>query len=388
MTPVKLTSILTKTVYKKGDRIVIAYEENGIFIGTVTMIRQNRIHILFDDGDKESVSKKSKTILGLGTKIKRKSAIPKKLLKKYLISIPSKRKVKPKIKPKRKKEIRKQRKVREKRVKKDKTSITKPNYKEVKHGSSEDKLDYLKELWTYLNITKFEKRMKIPKIIRFLTDKPLDKLKKHAHWIGIYREIGISRRIFNGTEQHLINLMLHEMCHQAVYEISKITRGSHGPHWKAWMKRVGLKPNIRANRDEADNMLSTNELKEKQNIIRKRNEAVDNAAVMSKDSLDLGVCVKFAYNSKPNLGRIVDIPKGKRKIKIRGIDNRLWTVNSILLHVCSEEERKLLLNSIDDKEVFSFAKMYDEQRKQAKNKRDIAKFRKQQAKLRKQIRGY
>lgn len=70
--------------WSKGDRIVIEYDPNEYYIGTVTAVRGNKVHVLFDDGDKESYSTRSKKIVGPGVDKKRKTRIPKNKLDSYL----------------------------------------------------------------------------------------------------------------------------------------------------------------------------------------------------------------------------------------------------------------------------------------------------------------
>lgn len=70
--------------WKKGDRIVIDWGSDGIYIGTVTSVRNNYVYVEFDDEDKAKYPEKSKKILGKGTAKKRKSAIPKNKLSEYL----------------------------------------------------------------------------------------------------------------------------------------------------------------------------------------------------------------------------------------------------------------------------------------------------------------
>ena len=78
---------VSNTQWKTGDRIIINYGKPiGIWIATVTMIRQENIYFIFDyePAEKDSCSITSKNILGKGLKRKRKSAIPENDLSKYM----------------------------------------------------------------------------------------------------------------------------------------------------------------------------------------------------------------------------------------------------------------------------------------------------------------
>jgi hypothetical protein len=51
--------------------------------------------------------------------------------------------------------------------------------------------------------------------------------------------------MFNARPPFFYEILLHEMCHLAVWNISKDSDNSeagHGPTWKNWMVKVGLDP--------------------------------------------------------------------------------------------------------------------------------------------------
>jgi hypothetical protein len=93
-----------KPIYKKGDRVIVdVSKDDGIWVATITKVTPKKIYVRFDDGDKLDFSAKSKKFLGKGTKKKRKSAIPKKDVKKWLAK---EKKVKAPVKKARKKGVR------------------------------------------------------------------------------------------------------------------------------------------------------------------------------------------------------------------------------------------------------------------------------------------
>jgi len=70
--------------YNKTDRVVIQFDKNEYYIGTVSSVRNNRVYVLFDDGDKDNMPIKSKRIMGIGVNKKRKLAIKKKDLEQWI----------------------------------------------------------------------------------------------------------------------------------------------------------------------------------------------------------------------------------------------------------------------------------------------------------------
>lgn len=82
--------------YRKGDRIVVDWGRDGIYIGTVATVRSNKVYVDFDDGDKARYPEDSPKLLGKGIKKKRESAIPKSQLHKWLEEPRTKKVEKPK----------------------------------------------------------------------------------------------------------------------------------------------------------------------------------------------------------------------------------------------------------------------------------------------------
>jgi hypothetical protein len=80
-----LVEAAPKPTYKKNDRVIVdVSKDDGIWVATITKVTPKRIYVRFDDGDKLDFAARSKKFLGKGTKKKRKSAIPKKDVKKWL----------------------------------------------------------------------------------------------------------------------------------------------------------------------------------------------------------------------------------------------------------------------------------------------------------------
>jgi hypothetical protein len=106
-------------------------------------------------------------------------------------------------------------------------------------------LPYIKELWHYLNQHKFHNALHMPNL-RVMKAVKGTSFRLRGYWQAYNRELGMSPRLFNGSVEFFVEVLLHEMCHQAVSEIDKVrdrTEQGHGPHWIAWMRKVGLNPN-------------------------------------------------------------------------------------------------------------------------------------------------
>jgi predicted SprT family Zn-dependent metalloprotease len=102
---------------------------------------------------------------------------------------------------------------------------------------------FVRKLWDYLNREKFQSRMKAPNFI--LTKDMGENMRRRGYWSVGRRVIGLSPRLFNGHQNFFVEVLLHEMCHQAVSEIDHVIENvnkGHGPTWQKWMRKVGLNP--------------------------------------------------------------------------------------------------------------------------------------------------
>jgi hypothetical protein len=73
------------TQWKKGMRILIKFDEDEAFLGTVSRVAADKISIKFDDDDSLTLPIKSKRILGIGVDKKRKSLVPMSKAKSFLV---------------------------------------------------------------------------------------------------------------------------------------------------------------------------------------------------------------------------------------------------------------------------------------------------------------
>lgn len=120
-------------------------------------------------------------------------------------------------------------------------------------GNPRFRLTFTKDLWTHFNYTKFSARMKMPKIEvaaapSFGFPRGLKSARGIHHGGNNYTPgiIFIADFLFNGREAFFYEILLHEMCHQAVWELdhyrSTSAADGHGKKWASWMTHVGLDP--------------------------------------------------------------------------------------------------------------------------------------------------
>ncbi len=116
-------------------------------------------------------------------------------------------------------------------------------------GNQRFQLQFLTELWEHFNQTKFGGRLSKPRLE--VSDRPTVKVPKGTR--GAYQAgrafgpgiLWIAKFLFNAREIFFNEIVLHEMCHQAVNQIDHKTNtsdGGHGPEWQKWMVHVGLDP--------------------------------------------------------------------------------------------------------------------------------------------------
>jgi predicted SprT family Zn-dependent metalloprotease len=109
---------------------------------------------------------------------------------------------------------------------------------------------FLHEAWKELNITKFGGRLRMP-YLQFMKMQGATSMRLRGVWSPRNRQLKISPRLFNASQNFFIETLLHEMCHQACYELSAMSpeeaadnrkHKGHGRVWSAWMRKVGLNP--------------------------------------------------------------------------------------------------------------------------------------------------
>lgn len=107
-------------------------------------------------------------------------------------------------------------------------------------------LRYMKEHWEFFNKTRFHGRMESPKF-SLLKDVDALRMKLRGRFSFTERDLALSPNLWNAPHEGWANrTLIHEMCHQYVYDVHgeteyKIKKG-HGPLWKQTMVMAGLPP--------------------------------------------------------------------------------------------------------------------------------------------------
>lgn len=132
----------------------------------------------------------------------------------------------------------------------------KTKYWLMPHNSTSSYLRYMEEHWVYFNKTRFDGKLKKPKL-GLLKDLDAQKMRLRGLFTPPSRakydtepgHIQLSPNLFNAPHEGWINrTLIHEMCHQAVWEedgpdaySDEYKQGKgHGFRWMQWMRHVGL----------------------------------------------------------------------------------------------------------------------------------------------------
>lgn len=151
------------------------------------------------------------------------------------------------------------------------------------------RIQFLTHLWHFLNTNKFHGDLDVPQF-RLLKNMGATSMRLRGRWWPRQHLLEIAPRLFNAHIAFFVEVVLHEMCHQAVTEIDKAdwdnSEKGHGPHWKAWMRKVGLNPNRFDPQDNSTYMtpeeLGDHEAKKREQEVKKKilqNEITDRKLV-------------------------------------------------------------------------------------------------------------
>lgn len=101
---------------------------------------------------------------------------------------------------------------------------------------------YLRLVWRRANAKFFESRLKQPSRFAVLCNDFNSAYDNLASWHSD-RTLSLRTSSFNAPEEgFVLHLIVHEMCHQAVDELSGGARLSHGKAWSDWMRKCNLTP--------------------------------------------------------------------------------------------------------------------------------------------------
>lgn len=302
----KINIAFAATVVKKGDRVVVKIKNNEWYTGTVRSSGTSRIAVDFDDGDHISLTSAQFKLIKLMTK-KKVSKKPltneaaKELFAPSKTNIPVRPKtttkpvpvpkptpkptIKPKVEPTPKP-------VPAPKPVEPKPALVKPlpvkpaivppelymkcGSKEAfnRTGNRAGKLSYLHLAYAKANKEIFDNRLSMPKLY-VMKEQQMKSFRGRGVWKGGSRQLGVSPRMFNAGEEHVLRTLVHEMCHQAVQELDHVidrTQGGHGPNWVSWMQKTGIAASRYDTTDATEYMTST-EKEEHEDRVNKWQEA-------------------------------------------------------------------------------------------------------------------
>jgi hypothetical protein len=246
-----LISLAAPATFKKDDRVVVKIKKDEWYTGTVKSFGK-KLRIAFDDGEVVTVDPEDFKLVKL--------LIKNKKTKKHLTNEEAKAlytKTIQVLRPKPTKVAKTTRaepeKVLPKHVGIDPTRKGKQIPEDLylkcgnaaaftKTNTKSGRLYYLHLAYNKANQTIFDNRLNIPTIYLMKTQKT-SSFRGRGIWKPVKRQLGISPRLFNAGEAHVLNTLVHEMCHQAVIELDKYygrEEGGHGRHWRAWMAKTGI----------------------------------------------------------------------------------------------------------------------------------------------------
>lgn len=81
---------------------------------------------------------------------------------------------------------------------------------------------FMDQLWRYYNQDKFHGKLKPCKLELMKAANPKS-MKLRGYWSGGSRTLSLSPRLFNANLKTFVAILLHEMCHQAVSDVSWAT---------------------------------------------------------------------------------------------------------------------------------------------------------------------
>ena len=123
--------------------------------------------------------------------------------------------------------------------------------KSLQEAYNRKDVEIISKYWNEFNDKFFNGRLTKPRLA-WLPKQPVSSIRKYGHWDKINKEICLSPILLNKIDA-LKNVLIHEMCHQAVTEINNAPiyvrkydrsyQGGHGEQWKQWMEACGRNPN-------------------------------------------------------------------------------------------------------------------------------------------------
>lgn len=105
-----------------------------------------------------------------------------------------------------------------------------------------DDMAYLEALYAMINKDFFDNQLETPSFTWVKTKMGTADKFQGGHYVTQDKKLAMNRR-FIMFPQVFIEILKHEMCHQAVAEIDQENeKRFHGPIWRSWANKVGIDP--------------------------------------------------------------------------------------------------------------------------------------------------
>lgn len=301
----KLNLSLSAETFTKGERVAFKAGKNEWYLGTVSSVRKGLVKLLFDDGvDGDAAKPNARSWKKLHTTKTCKKPLDDASVLKYIGTEPAntgakKRRTrtpenKPSISPVSKSPV-KPKSVLAPHSASDTDKLTsEEQYLLQKVGSDfnfsktknkEGQIAYLVSAWHKANAAFFGKRL-LPCNIYLMKDMGTT-FRRRGVWFPRARKLGISPRLFLGSEAHVLTTLVHEMCHQRVSDVDgvmKEPKGGHGPLWTKYMRECGLTPS-RYSQYDSENFMTPEEKAQHEKIKENRKSAAQSAKTEGKRNL-------------------------------------------------------------------------------------------------------
>jgi hypothetical protein len=210
-------------------------------------------------------------------------------------------------------------------------------------GQREKYVRFMGALGHELNRTKFGGLLSTNK---FGLTKKVDasRMRTRAHWSPLDKMVRMSENLFNADWNKFCEIFLHEMCHQAVHQIDNVyetAEAGHGPHWKAWMERVGLDPR-RYDPEKNTTYMTEKERKATEERVKGHQEIRErvNQGELTRITPEPHLFCTVNWNGKLHHGILVkQVPKGWAFISIMNmLDDRYSIVRPDQVYRCTSPE--------------------------------------------------
>jgi len=251
------------------------------------------------------------------------------------------------------------------------------------------RLSFNKRLWDFLNETKFGGKMKQP-YLGLLKMQAAGKMRLRGYWMAMRRQLSVSPRLYNASQNFFVEIFLHEMCHQAVSEIDRVvdrTAQGHGPNWITWMRKVGLNPRRFDPNDNSTYMTDD----EKDEHERKKEERQQKREIVQEQIKDQGLkrmwrvddpCLATVNWDNKITHCLIVCPTGQNRQKYAAFDRsylhserfQLVPAEAIFQWAGSDEDKALLLGESGKRKEMRIRSYYNQKSERRSQKRELRRM--------------